>query len=128
MATWPSDLPQYFEADSYSYEPGSGVIRTAMDAGPPKVRRRFTAVYNIHRGAMVMSRTQFTTYFQPFIDVTIGGGALAFDFPNPIDDGETTIEARFLFATGQPPYIATPFSAENLMVSFALEELAVDES
>ena len=128
MATWPSDLPQYFEADSYSYEPGSGVIRTQMDAGAPKVRRRFTAVYNIHRGAMVMSRTQFTTYFQPFVDTTLGGGVLNFDFPNPIDDGDTTLDARFHFATGQPPYIANPYVAEDLLVSFTLEELSVSES
>ncbi len=128
MATWPADLPQYFEADSYSYEPGSGVIRTQMDAGPPKVRRRFTAVYNVHRGAMIMSRTQFTTYFQPFVDTTLGGGVLEFIFPNPIDDGDTTIDARFIIPTGQAPYVATPFQSSALKVSFALEEIEVNES
>ena len=128
MATWPEDLPQYFEADSYSYTPGSGVIRTQMDAGPPEVRRRFTAVYNIHQGSMIMSRTQYTTYFQPFVDTTLAGGSLNFDFPNPIDDGATTIDARLVFGEGEPPYSVAPFQSADVTVSFTLEELATNES
>ena len=128
MADWPSDLPQYFEADSYSYEPGGGIIRTDMETGPPKVRRRFTAVYPIHRGAMIMTRDQFTTYFQSFVDTTVSGGSTTFDFPYPLDDGDTDIEARFLVLTGQSPYSVVPFQSDSLMVSFALEEIQHYES
>jgi len=99
-----------------------------MDAGPPKVRRRFTYVYNVHRGSMIMSRTQFTTYFQPFVDDTIAGGSLTFDFPNPIDEGDTTLTARLLIPDGQPPYRMVPHTPADVSVSFALEELAVSES
>lgn len=75
-----------------------------------------------------MSRTQYTTYFQPFIDTTLGGGALQFTFPNPIDDGDTTIEARFVIPTGQAPYTMAPFHSSDVIVSFTLEELSINES
>lgn len=43
MADWPATLPnpQYGGA---SFEPWNNTIRTQMDAGTPKMRRRYTAV------------------------------------------------------------------------------------
>lgn len=43
MADFPASLPAP-EVGSASFDPWPNVIRTQMDAGAPKVRRRFTAV------------------------------------------------------------------------------------
>lgn len=40
--TWPTTLPQPV-LDSISYTPLNNTIRSQMDAGPAKMRRRFTA-------------------------------------------------------------------------------------
>lgn len=44
MANWPSSLPPSPIDDGLSYTPRDGIIRTQMEAGPEKRRRRFTAV------------------------------------------------------------------------------------
>jgi len=120
---WPTDLPQAVEAGSYQYMHGSGVVRTGMDSGPPKVRRRFTALYHRHSCSMVMTKTQFTTYFQPFFDNTIFDGTVTFNFPNFLDDGATTIETRFLQQEGQDPYTWVQDTPTNVRVAFTLEEM-----
>lgn len=126
MATaidWPSGLPQAFEAQSYQYAPGSGVVRTNMSAGPPKVRRRFTAVYDMHSGSMIMTKTLFTTTFLTFFGTTIAGGSLSFNFPNQFDDGVTTFEARFSFNETSAPYTVQQYTPEYVKLSFSLEEI-----
>ncbi len=40
---WPPSLPQRPLAQGFSEQAPDTLIRTQMEAGPPKVRRRFTA-------------------------------------------------------------------------------------
>lgn len=120
---WPVELPKGFEADSYGSAPQSGVIRTEMSSGYAKVRRRFTAVITEHSGTMIMTKEQFETYFVPFFKVTIDYGTIPFDFPNPLDGGDTEIEVRWLVEGGSPPYTWKQHGPGTVSINFALEEL-----
>jgi len=55
------------------------VLRTQMDAGPAKMRRRFTAAPEIVELAMRMTGEQLVT-FREFVDTTIEAGALPFEW------------------------------------------------
>lgn len=43
MATWPTFLPAPLQS-GYEINPDDPILRTQMDAGPDRVRRRFTAI------------------------------------------------------------------------------------
>ena len=58
---WPSTLPQMPVADGVSYRPWNNVVRSQMDAGTAKVRRRFTAVGDDVRLAVVVDKAQAET-------------------------------------------------------------------
>lgn len=78
MATWPSTLPQSFSGDGdYQETPESTVLRTAMDTGITKVRRRQTRGESRVSGTMRMSAAQVAD-FVFFFQTTIKGGSLAF--------------------------------------------------
>lgn len=121
MPTWPVSLPQKFEASSYKTNPENNVITTDMDTGPSKIRRRFTAKRKIHSGRMVMSKYEFDTFFLPFFETTISDGTVEFSFPDPFDDS-STIEVRWI--VGGRPYEVKQYSPVDVVVSFAIEELA----
>ena len=59
---WPATLPQNpYEASSNTpkYQPLENIVRTSVDAGPAKQRRRFTAVPNtITLPPIVLTETQ----------------------------------------------------------------------
>ena len=120
MATWPTELPQAFEADSYTQGIQSGAIVTQMDSGPPKVRGRFTAVSTFHSGSMVMTKTEFATYFRPFYETTLLHGTAEFDFPDPFDTSET-ITVRWVH--DNPAYRVEQLTPTQVVVDFAVEEL-----
>jgi len=54
MATWPASLPQTVKATSFQETAPKEVIRTQMDAGPAKVRRRFTAGVRLIKGNVAL--------------------------------------------------------------------------
>lgn len=78
MATWPSTLPRSFEGGGdYQEIPEMTVIRTTMDTGITKIRRRQTRGESKVNGAMLMTTAQvasFVTFFQE----TVKGGSIAF--------------------------------------------------
>jgi hypothetical protein len=82
MPAWPVSLPQYFDAGSWNEEPPDLLLETPMDAGPPKVRRRFTAGVRPINGAMTLDVTQLAT-FEMFYETTLLGGAVPFDWVRP---------------------------------------------
>lgn len=122
MANWPTQLPQMFEAASYGFAPQSGVIRTSMDTGPDKVRRRFSAVTKVHSGSMIVSKTDLETYFFPFFHTTIVEGTLEFNFQDPLDD-LSTIAVRFVTKVGKKPYAYKQYTPETVRLAFILEEI-----
>jgi hypothetical protein len=96
MATWPVTLPQSILADGYSETLPDTVIRTSMDVGPAKVRRRISNNSFPIVGTLVISRTQ-VGYLKTFYNTTLLGGSLAFDWADPTT--RATVSMRF---TGPP--------------------------
>lgn len=86
MPTWPTDLPQEFEARGYSDRLPERLVRSQLDAGEPKTRERARRGYRIPiSGQMLMDSDQWNDLLS-FYETDLADGALAFDFPNV--DGE----------------------------------------
>lgn len=92
MATWPSSLPSQFEVGA-ALEQQNPFIRSPMELGPAKQRRRFTATSRFYSGTMLLTKDQRDDLVE-FFDTTTNGGADGFDFEDPEDFG--TVTARFL--------------------------------
>ena len=91
--TWPELLPAGLLADGFSKEPQSGVIRSSMDAGPQKARRRYTARAVKYSGKQIFSAAELAV-FEQFYHTVLADGALRFNFTDPI----TREAAEFRFA------------------------------
>lgn len=87
---WPSTLPQ-MPKTNYSETGGVLVLRTSMDAGPAKMRRRGQRAKPI-QVSYDLSTTQVAA-LETFVEDTIKGTA-RFGFPHPRTN--TTVEARII--------------------------------
>lgn len=77
-APWP--LPQYRPLlEGYSESPGVNVIRTDMDAGPAKMRRRYTAVPRPVTACVMVAKSEVAT-LRAFYTSTLKSGTLPFDW------------------------------------------------
>ena len=114
--TWPEYLPQKVEKDGYSETPPDSRIRTPMDMGPAKVRRRFSAQVRPLSIVMNMTEEQLAD-FDTFFATTTESGSLPFDFPNPRGTGVLTVR----FGEKSPQY--GDFNGNSCAVSFDLEVL-----
>jgi hypothetical protein len=74
------------------------VLRTQMDAGPAKVRRRFTAGVEPTRASVLLTKAESATFRTWFRD-TLLDGSLAFEHTHPL----TAATATFRF-TAPPQY------------------------
>lgn len=84
MATWPATLPQSLDMVlKRTRQPGK--IRSDMDTGPAKQRPRFTATTKQYDASVIMTGAQLAT-FATFYETTLGQGADAFDWIDPITD------------------------------------------
>jgi len=91
---WPATLPQGLLKSSFSDGPPDNLLRTQMEAGPAKVRRRTTAGVRPLSGAMRVTAAQWAI-FKTFFDTDLQSGALSFAFPDP-DNEAATITVRLL--------------------------------
>jgi hypothetical protein len=91
--TWPAELPDGFLEDGLSLEPQNNVIRTSMDAGPKKARRRYTAAAVQFTGKQAFDLNEFAL-FETFYKTVLADGALRFNFTDPV----TGKIAEFRFA------------------------------
>ena len=82
MAIWPITLPTEPIIDSLRETPPNLLQRTEMDAGPAKVRRRFTAGVRKFEVAYMFSPDEMTIW-ENFYENTISDGALSFTYPHP---------------------------------------------
>lgn len=82
MPTWPSSLPDYVLVQGYEEGAPNTLVRTQMDKGPDKVRRRSTAGTRTFAVQMELDSTQTAT-LETFIDQDLDGGALRFDWVHP---------------------------------------------
>lgn len=74
---WPAALPQDFQIKNYLEVLPDVVVRTKMDAGPDKVRRRLTQNTRPVKHSMVLTDTQYVALASFFLN-DCQGGALAF--------------------------------------------------
>ncbi len=69
---WPDSLPS-FDLTGWFYSRKSGIIKSEMEIGPPKRRRRTTAQMAKVSGTLSLSAAQVQT-LRNFIDVELHGG------------------------------------------------------
>lgn len=81
MAAWPSGLPQIALGAEFEESADSALVRTQMDAGPAKVRRRYTAEVKRYRFTLILTTAEVAT-LETFFTDTIGLGSLPFDWLN----------------------------------------------
>lgn len=91
MATWPATLPPP-ALNSLVESAPDNLIRTSMDKGPAKVRRRTTANVRPLQFTLHLTPAQVTTLDTFFNDTTFGG-ADAFDYTHPRTGA--AVSARF---------------------------------
>lgn len=82
---WPDTLPQAWLQEGYQETLPEVMIRSEMDAGPAKVRRRFTAQVAPIKSKMVLTAAQ-KGYLETFFNTTTAGGSLSFTFPHDGSD------------------------------------------
>jgi hypothetical protein len=114
---WPATLPPRPLRAGYQTAFGQGAISTAMDSGPPKTRKRFTAVVRPLRMTFRMGFAQLTT-LKNFYENDCAFGAIAFTFVDPVS-GDTI---RLQFKADKPPSIA-PGPGVKFDVSLELDWL-----
>lgn len=83
MITWPESLQQLLNEAGFAQSFGETVIRTDMDIGPAKTRRRFTRGIDTFTSTIDLERDLYQT-FRDFYDTTLNGGTLYFEFEHPI--------------------------------------------
>jgi len=112
--TWPELLPATLLIDGFSKQPQSNVIRTSMDAGPKKARRRYTARTVKYSGKQIFDAAELAV-FEQFYCTVLADGVLRFNFTDP-----STLEtAEFRFTADY-----TVSAVEGLFeVSMQLERL-----
>ena len=115
MVTWPVTLPQDVLLEGYGEQPPDEIIRTPMETGPAKVRRRSTAGPRPVSATIDLTRDQVET-LDDFYRNTLGGGALSFDWVH----ARTQAAAKFRFLS-QPVY--RPESQTSWLATLNLEIL-----
>lgn len=89
---WPKELPQVLMSDGLSATKKNCIVRTEMDAGPVKQRRRYTVATKEFTGSIICNEEQ-RLRLERFYDEEIGSGALRF----VMRDSQTLKPAEFRF-------------------------------
>jgi len=115
MNPWPPEISDAFTSDAFTETPQEITIRTEMDTGPPKVRRRFIHPVRTYHCEIVLRDADEYQILRDFYYITLAGGTDTILIPHPITDEET----EFRFAS------APKFSALGIAwrASFDLEAL-----
>lgn len=111
---WPDTLPKTLLMNGLSAKRNSNVIRTQMDTGVKKARRRYTATTKIFSGKMLLDENQ-RDELDRFYRVVLADGVFRFNFIDP----QTLESAEFRFTEDY-----TENSVEgNFEISMSLEKL-----
>ncbi len=114
MASWPGTLPNPI-ADGYQEIMADNIIRTKMEVGLAKVRKRSTAAPVRFQLAYNMTAAQVTT-LETFFNTTINGGVDQFSMANP----RTAASENWRMIS--PPQV-TISSAPNYRVVVTMERI-----
>ena len=100
METWPPTIDKKVLQSGFSQQATPNTIRSKVEAGVDKLRRRYTIPILKVTASMFLNFTQYEA-LELFYDTTLQGGVLSFGFPDPATDVEH--EYRFL---APPSYVA----------------------
>jgi hypothetical protein len=89
MPSWPSDLPPRPLVQGFSETAPTLAVRSPMDVGPAKVRRRATAGVTQLKSAFRLSAAQRASLLT-FWQTTLQGGALSYSWTHPISGAGIT--------------------------------------
>lgn len=112
VPNWPATLPN-MELSGFALTGPANVLRTPMDAGPAKQRRRFTSGPRPVTGRVTLDSVQIDE-FTDFYRNSLLDGALRFSWTDPL----TGDPAEFRFTA---PYEATKRGARLFTVVLPLE-------
>jgi len=91
-ATWPGALSKALKRGSFRKESIDTRLKTKMEVGPPKIRRRQTKMEYLVTGEIWVDAAEHDL-LESFIDGTLAGGVLTFNFP----DGITELDQEYQF-------------------------------
>ncbi len=97
MPIWPVTLPQQLLVKDYTETMADTSIRTSMESGPAKVRKRTSAAIRPVRGSLILTAAE-VAIFKAFYITDLSGGALRFDWVDPIT--AAAVEMRFTETPG----------------------------
>ena len=80
--TWPSALRDLWLRNAFQEVLPKNIVRTEMDQGPPKVRRRSTSNIGKIRGQMFLTAA-LATSLDTFFNTTTNSGALTIEMKHP---------------------------------------------
>ncbi|WP_430914067.1 hypothetical protein [Methylobacterium sp. sgz302541] len=83
---WPSDLPQRVSRNGFGETFRDGRLRTAMEAGPPKMRRRFSSAVRPIQASIEVT-VDGKARLERFWSEEAAGGTLPFLMPDQTLDG-----------------------------------------
>lgn len=113
---WPSNLPQSPQWREYSEDQQDNVIRTDMDTGLAKVRKRFTAVSRFFNIKLNLTSDEADDLID-FFDNDCNFGTTEFEWKD-FRSGTSGIEYRFLtrpvYKSDSPTDYNTTFQIERL--------------
>jgi hypothetical protein len=89
---WPATLQQKVNEANFGNEFGDTVLKSDMDIGPAKLRRRFTRGFDTFTTSIELTTAQYTL-FRNYYYTSLNGGVLPFQFDHPIT--KTPSEFRF---------------------------------
>lgn len=115
MAEWPESLPQNVNVDGYQEQASEQSVRSNMDAGIAKVRRRFSAVPINIKCSVRIDLTQKAT-LDTFYNATLSGGSLRFDWKHPVSGDPAVCRLK-----SPPEY--TPINRNRLNAKLDMEIL-----
>lgn len=114
MAAWPGTLPQNFQIQGYTETGAQNTVRTKMEVGPDKVRKRTTSEVRVVQGNMWLTAAQYTI-MRTFYETDHNFGADTFT-----KDDEHAINRTWRFV--DPP-VYTTIGANTWQVRLKIEEM-----
>lgn len=90
MASWPLSKNLLW---GLSWDPGEGSLRTGVDNGTAKLRRRATAPPEPITGNLILNGAELATLIS-WWKTTLARGTLPFTWEHPLDD--TTVNLRWV--------------------------------
>lgn len=115
METWPPQFQDLINEENFGVTLGNTTVRSEVDAGPPKVRSRFTDGIDQYTTSIYLDYDDIGDLLN-FYKVTLANGSLTFGFNDPFTGVLT--EYRFL----EPPQIS-PRGGRTFTVNMKWERM-----